>query len=269
MTPLKLAFIGAGRMAGAMVRGILAHGIARPEDITCLSAPDGTAEKLAAAYGIRRTDDHAALLKEADWMILACKPQQLAELPAELSELTSGTGVLSILAGTPLTKLKERFPSARHLVRCMPNTPGQIGAGITAFCTEAQLPPGESENVARLLGALGEVVELPETELDAVTAVSGSGPAYVFTFIAALRDAGVEAGLSRETAYRLALHTVKGAATLLEKVPESPETHRDWVSSPGGTTLAGLEVLDRGGLPALMRDTVLAAQRRSRELAGE
>lgn len=269
MTRPKLAFIGAGRMAGAMVRGILARGLARPEDIACLSAPDGTAEKLAAENGIRCAADHAGLLEGADWVVLACKPQQLKDLPSSLALETRGIAVLSILAGTPLAKLKQSFPAARHLVRCMPNTPGQIGAGITAFSPLSPLPTEEADLVRRLLGALGEVVELPEEDLDAVTAVSGSGPAYVFSFISALRDAGVEAGLPSGTAYRLALQTVKGAAALLEAVPESPETHRDWVSSPGGTTLAGLKVLDEGGFRDLVRETVFAAQQRSRELAGE
>ncbi len=262
-----LAFIGAGRMAGAMVRGILQTGAWRPDQIACTSARDGTGEALARATGITHTEDWADLLGGARWVVLACKPQQLGELPAAAGALCSGKRILSILAGTPLARLRAVFPEAANIVRCMPNTPGMIGRGITAYCPLRPLGPAEAAEVAALLGSLGESVALPEEALDAVTGLSGSGPAYVFEFVAALRDGGIAAGLDAATAYRLALRTVQGAAALLEAVPETPETHRDWVCSPGGTTLAGLAVMEQGQFRKLLRDTVLAATRRSRELA--
>ena len=269
MSARGLAFIGAGRMAGAMVRGILKRGAWASADITCTSAPDGTAEALAKETGIGCTYDLAELLAGANWIILACKPQQLDQLSLELATLSEGKRVLSILAGTTIARLQRVFPKAGNIVRCMPNTPGMIGAGITAFSTLQPLSANEATDVRNMLEALGDVVTLPEEALNAVTGLSGSGPAYVFEFVAALRDGGIAAGLDPETAYRLALKTVQGAAALLEAVPESPETHRDWVSSPGGTTLAGLAVMEKAGFRNILRDTVQAAKRRAGELSGD
>ena len=263
-----LAFIGAGRMAGAMVRGIIKSGAWKPAQIRCTSAPDGTAEALSADTGIGCTYDWEELVKEAGWVILACKPQQIGQMPPELAGLTAGKRVLSILAGTTLSRLRTVFPNAANIVRCMPNTPGMIGAGITAYSPMADLGDEEEEAVRNMLGALGETVAMPEEALDAVTGVSGSGPAYVFEFVAALRDGGIAAGLDEATAYKLALKTVQGAAALLEAVPETPETHRNWVSSPGGTTLAGLAVMEQARFREVLKETVAAATRRSRELSG-
>lgn len=256
-------------MAGAMVRGILKTGAWEPADIACTGARDGTAEALAKETGIRKTYDWEELLERADWIILACKPQQLKELPAELAGLAMGKRVLSILAGTPLKRLQEIFPGAANIVRCMPNTPGMIGAGITAYSPLHPLKDSEESTVQSVLAALGEVVQLDESQLDAVTGLSGSGPAYVFEFVAGLRDAGIQAGIDPHTAYRLALKTVQGAAALLQAVPESPETHRDWVSSPGGTTLAGLKILEQADFRHILRDTVAAATQRSSELSSQ
>jgi pyrroline-5-carboxylate reductase len=265
----ELAFIGAGRMAGAMVRGILKTGKWLPAGIICTSARDGTAEALAGDTGIAFSYDWEELLADASWVVLACKPQQLKELPESLAGSTSGARVLSILAGTSLARLRAVFPRAANLIRCMPNTPGMIGRGITAYSALHPLAGADRQSVEALLGALGEALPLPESALDAVTGLSGSGPAYVFEFVAALRDGGIAAGLDPDTAYRLALRTVQGAAALLEAVPEPPETHRGWVSSPGGTTLAGLGAMERGRFREVIRETVLAATRRSRELAEE
>jgi pyrroline-5-carboxylate reductase len=263
-----LAFIGAGRMAGAMVRGILKGGAWSAGQIRCTSAQDGTAEALSSSTGIGCTYDWDELMRDAGWIILACKPQQIGEMPDELAQLSKGKRVLSILAGTTLDRLNSVFPEAANIVRCMPNTPGMIGAGITAYSPINAFTDEEEADVLNMLGALGEAVPMPEAALDAVTGVSGSGPAYVFEFIAALRDGGMAAGLDEATAYKLALKTVQGAAALLEAVPESPETHRKWVSSPGGTTLAGLGVMEAAGFRDIMKDTVGAATRRSRELSG-
>lgn len=265
----RLAFIGAGRMAGAMVRGILKTGPWKAEDITCTGAPDGTAEALAKDTGISFTYDWDEFLNGAAWVVVACKPQQLKELPESLRELASGKRILSILAGTTLARLKRTFPSAANVVRTMPNTPGMIGAGISAYSALHSLEGEEEEVVQAILSALGEAIPMEEDLLDAVTGVSGSGPAYVFEFIAALRDGGISAGLDEATAYRLALKTVQGAAALLEAVPETPETHRNWVSSPGGTTLAGLKVMEDAGFREVIKATVNTATARSKELSGE
>lgn len=267
MMHTRIAFLGAGRMASAIIGGLLQRGVYAPGEIACTSAADGTGEAAASRFGIRHERDLRQLLEQAEIVVLAFKPQQLAELDAATARLMTGKLVLSILAGTTLARLGATIPAARNIVRSMPNTPGQIGKGITAYTPALPLSETDARQVEAILGALGEVIALDESQLDAVTGVSGSGPAYLFEFVAALRDGGIAAGLAPEIAYRLALQTVRGASELLAAVPETPEQHRDWVSSPGGTTLAGLKVMSDGGFRELLRETVLAATRRSRELA--
>lgn len=266
---MKIAFLGAGRMSGAMVKGLLKQKAVSRRDIACTGADDGTAEALSRQTGIAAIHDPEALLQNSDVVVAAFKPQQLENIDPRLGELTRGKLLLSILAGSRIQVLARKFPGARNIVRAMPNSPGQIGAGIIAF--SFQNPPLEKdrEAVETILGSLGETLELPEDRLDAVTAVSGSGPAYVFEFIAGLRDGGVEAGLDRGVAARLALATTMGAARLLAESGAEPETLRDQVASPGGTTLAGLQVMDGGGFRRLLHHTVLAAAQRSQELSGD
>jgi len=262
-----IAFFGAGRMASAMIGGLIKGGICAPDQIICTSADDGTGEALAARTGIRFTRDPAELLAGADTVVLAFKPQQLKDVTPQVAAQAAGKRILSILAGSTIARLRAVFPDAANIVRAMPNTPGQIGAGITAYASMRPLDDAARADIEAILGALGEVLQLPEEQLDAVTGVSGSGPAYVFEFVAALRDGGIAAGLAPDVAYRLALQTVRGAAQLLAAVPETPEQHRDWVSSPGGTTLAGLAVMREANFRKTISDTVQAATRRSRELA--
>jgi pyrroline-5-carboxylate reductase len=264
----KIGFIGAGRMATAMVRGMLAKKVCRAEDIICTSALDNTAERLARETGVAFSLDLKDLMPGTAVLVLAIKPQQLAQLPDEIAADTEGKLIISILAGKTLATLSERFPKARNIVRVMPNTPGQIGAGVSAFAAQVPLSSDDAKLVRTILGSLGEWVELPEPQIDAVTGLSGSGPAYVFEFIAALREGGTAAGLAPEVAARLALETVLGAARLVKETGEQPETLRDLVTSPGGTTLAGLKVMEEAGFRDLLRDTVLAAKRRSEELSG-
>ncbi len=264
----KIGFFGAGRMATAMVQGMLARKVYSPDEIICTSALDNTAERLAEKTGIGFSLHLPDLTRDTSVLVLAMKPQQFDELPAEIAARSEGKLVISILAGKTLEKLRERFPSARNLVRVMPNTPGQIGAGISAFSALKALSPEDRETVQGILDSLGEWVELPEDQLDAVTGLSGSGPAYVFEFIAALREAGVAAGLEPAVAARLALNTVYGAARLVMETDEDPEELRERVTSPGGTTLAGLEVLKAGRFREGIREAVQTAAKRSRELAG-
>ena len=262
-----IAFLGAGRMASAIVDGLLSRHVRPPAALHCIDGGDGTAALLAQRTGVHAAADLPALLGPADIVVLACKPQQLATLDPRLAELTAGRLVISILAGKRLARLAEVLPRARNLVRAMPNTPGQIGAGVTAWCARAPLAPADRAAVEAILGALGTVLELAEEQLDAVTGVSGSGPAYVFEFAAALRDAGEAAGLPRETAWRLALETLLGSAKLLATSGTAPEALRDQVTSPNGTTYAGLQVLAAGGFRPLITATVQAATARSRELS--
>jgi pyrroline-5-carboxylate reductase len=263
----KISFLGAGRMASAMVDGLLNQGGLRPADLVCTSGPDDTARQLAARTGIAATKDLAALLSSADAVVLACKPQQLASLDSRLAALTSGKLVLSILAGKRLATLTRVFPQARAVVRAMPNTPGQIGAGITAWSASGSLSDADKKLVSLILGSLGKTVELREAQLDAVTGLSGSGPAYVFEFAAALREAGIAAGLDRETAKLLANETVLGSAKLLAQSSVEAEELRNQVTSPNGTTFAGLQRMSARDFRGLIRETVLAATARSEELS--
>src|ERR1019366_6124749 len=166
---------------------------------------------------VAASTDLAALLAPADAIVLACKPQQLAGLDPRITGLAAGKLVLSILAGKRLASLAKVLPKARNLVRAMPNTPGQIGAGITAWSALQPLAPADLAIVDAILGSLGQVVAVNESQLDAVTGLSGSGPAYVFEFAAALRDAGEAAGLPRADAYRLAVETILGSARLMAR----------------------------------------------------
>ncbi len=263
----KLGFVGAGRMASAMVEGILATESLPVAEIACTSADDGTGTALASATGITYCAGLEDLLAQCEAIVLAIKPQQLAAIPESAASECSNKLILSILAGTPLSRLQAVFPGARNLVRAMPNTPGQIGAGITAYAPSAPLSEADAQMVEMVLGALGTVLAVPETAMDAVTAVSGSGPAYVFEFVAALRDGGRAAGLDASVADQLARETVLGAAMLLAKSPDDPETQRDRVTSPGGTTEAALKVLGDRKFRDMIGAAVLAAGKRSRELA--
>ena len=265
----SLVFLGAGRLAAGIVRGLLDRKVYAPGDIGCTSKTGGSAQKLAADTGITFEPDLPRLLTGADTVVLAFKPQSLAGADPRLAGLTAGKLVLSVLAGKKLTRLAQSFPEARNLVRTMPNTPAAIGAGITPYCALRPLSVPDRARVEALLGALGSHLELGEEHMDAVTGLSGSGPAFLFEFVAALRDGGVAAGLPRATAQQLALETVLGAARLLARSGGEPEALRDQVVSPNGTTFAGLQVLAARQFRETLKETVLAAAKRAGELSRE
>ena len=267
--PIKITFIGAGRMASAIVQGLLEKEHYKPEEIACTCGDDPTGPALAKATGIQFLPDITPALHETEAVILACKPQQFTAIDSELAGAVRGKLIISILAGTPLARLGERFAHARNVVRTMPNTPGQIGAGVTAFTPLRELSEKDVEIVENTLGSLGNFHEVKEEDLDAVTALSGSGPAYVFEFAAALREAGVNCGLDEGLADALAVDTLLGAAMLLAESEETPEALRDAVTSPGGTTAAALKVLEEGDLRRLVDQALEAAKARSIELASE
>ena len=267
--PIKITFIGAGRMASAIVQGLLEKEHYKPEEIACTCGDDPTGPALAKATGIQFLPDITPALHETEAVILACKPQQFTAIDSELAGAVRGKLIISILAGTPLARLGERFAHARNVVRTMPNTPGQIGAGVTAFTPLRELSEKDVEIVENTLGSLGNFHEVKEEDLDAVTALSGSGPAYVFEFAAALREAGINCGLDEGLADALAVDTLLGAAMLLAESEETPEALRDAVTSPGGTTAAALKVLEEGDLRRLVDQALEAAKARSIELASE
>jgi pyrroline-5-carboxylate reductase len=256
-------------MASAIVRGLLEKEHYTPDEIACTCGEGPTGPALAEATGIQFLPDITPALYEAEAVVLACKPQQFAAISPELAEAARGKLVLSILAGTPLSRLSEKFNHARNIVRTMPNTPGQIGAGVTAFAPLRELSEKDAAIVENSLSSLGNFHEVDEVDLDAVTALSGSGPAYVFEFAAALREAGVNAGLDEGLADALAVDTLLGAAMLLAESEEAPEALRDAVTSPGGTTAAALKVFEEGDLRGLVDQALAAAKARSLELAND
>ena len=254
-------------MASAMVDGILSQGLASPGELTCLGGSGGTAQALAQRSGIVLAGSVDQLLAGADTVVIAFKPHHLSGLDRRMAASTEGKLIISVLAGKRLQSLWQAFPHARGIVRCMPNTPSRIGAGVSGWCTDRPLSPGDRSLTEKILGALGKALEIPEGQMDALTAVSGSGPAYVFEFIAALRDAGSAAGLEPAIAESLALETVLGAAKLLAHRQIAPETLRDEVTSPNGVTFAALNRLKAGDFRTLIRETVAAGKARAHELS--
>ncbi|MEO5958802.1 MAG: pyrroline-5-carboxylate reductase [Opitutaceae bacterium] len=263
----KIAFLGAGNMASAIVDGLLTNKAATPADLICFGGDDDTAAKLAARTGIAAAHSVEELVAGGDTLLVAFKPQHLDQADPRFAQWTAGKLVLSILAGKKLSSLVKVFPRARNVVRTMPNTPGQIGAGITAWCARDPLSATDLAIVEKILGSLGQIVAVPESQMDAITAVSGSGPAYVFEFAAALRDAAIAAGLAPDIAIKLAVETLLGSARLLARKNIEPETLRNQVTSPNGTTFAGLKRMEAHNFRGLIRETVLAAKARSEELS--
>lgn len=267
--PQKIAFLGAGRMASAIIDGLLATQAAAPADIAILGGSGPSAATLAARAGVRLATDLPDLVQDADLVVIAFKPQHLAGADPRLAELTRGKLVLSVLAAKTLARLAKTFPHARNIVRTMPNTPAAIGAGVTGWAALRELAATDRTAVVGLLRAMGREIELPEDQIDALMAVSGCGPAFVFEFTAALREAGVACGLAPATADLLARETVIGAAKLMAHTGTEPEELRNQVTSPKGTTYAGLQVLAARDFRALLRDTALASKARSAELSAQ
>lgn len=260
----KFAFVGAGKMASAIVGGMIKSSTLRPWDIECACGNDNTGKILAQNTGISLTPDIALL--EAETLILACKPQQLSDVANSIGN-KSVELLISILAGTTIKKLRERFPNAKKIVRVMPNMPALISKGISCFAPESELTSKEEQIVREVLSAIGQVIECPESKLDAVTALSGSGPGYVFEFAAALIEAGKELGFSEDDAKKLTIQTLLGSAMLLDCDSRTPEVLRDAVCSPGGTTIAGLDVFKENNFRKMILDALKAAQNRSKELS--
>ncbi|GJD76888.1 pyrroline-5-carboxylate reductase [Methylobacterium gregans] len=266
--PASLTLVGAGKMGGAMLTGWLEAGL-DPRATTILDpAPSEAITALCAERGIALNPAEPA---PAAVLVLGIKPQGLEAASAALAPLVGpDTLVLSILAGKTIADLKARLPGARAVVRAMPNLPASIGRGATGAVASPEVSADQRAVAEALLSAAGLTEWLEaEAAIDAVTAVSGSGPAYVFLLVEALAEAGVAAGLAPDIAGRLARATVTGAGALLEASPEEAAQLRRNVTSPGGTTAAALEVLMRAdGLGGLMREAVAAAKRRAGELSG-
>ncbi len=265
--PASVGTIGAGNMAEALLRGLLRAGM-KPER---LSASDPVAARrnlLNEALAVRTMEDNRQLASSCEVVVLAVKPDVV---DAAVRGLPGADGplYLSIVAGRSTASLQAVLPHGARVLRAMPNTPALISAGISALADDSGASEQDLERAESVLGAIGRVLRLPEASMDAVTGLSGSGPAYVYTFIEALSEAGVREGLPGAAARELALETVLGAALLVKESGEQPAVLRDMVTSPGGTTVAGLAALEQAGFRAALLAAVRAATARSRELAGD
>lgn len=268
-THARLAFIGGGNMARALLGGLLRQGW--PADHIVVSEPGAAARAaLAADFGVRVESDNALAAQGAQVVLLAVKPQVMQQVCAQLRPVVADTAplVISIAAGIALTSLRTGLGPSPRIARCMPNTPALIGQGITGLYADAAVGDVERRLIETLLGAVGDTVWVADESLmDAVTAVSGSGPAYFFALMEGLIAGAQAQGLSAQTARQLVLKTALGAASLALDSEEPPEVLRQRVTSPGGTTAAGLAVFDERGLHAAAMAAVAAATRRGTELS--
>ncbi|MBD3881769.1 pyrroline-5-carboxylate reductase [Phormidium tenue FACHB-886] len=261
----KLGIIGGGVMGEALLSRLVAQGVYLPAEILVSEPQAQRREFLVQQYGVTVTVDNQAVASGVDVLLLAIKPQAFESVTARLQAAESQQVVLSILAGVPLSRLEGAF-SGQPVIRAMPNTPATVGAGMTAIALGQHAQAAHLEAARRIFGAVGEVVEVPEGLMDAVTGLSGSGPGFVAVMIEALIDGGVAVGLPRATATQLALQTVRGTAELLQTTNLHPAELKDRVTSPGGTTIAGVARLEQAGLRSALIEAVRAAYRRSQEL---
>jgi pyrroline-5-carboxylate reductase len=266
---MKIAFLGGGNMASALIGGLIAKGH-EASRISVIEMSAAAREKLGARYPVRVTTAPDDAMKGADTLVLAVKPQDMKRALASLGSEVRSALVISVAAGITLATLSRWLGGHRRIVRCMPNTPGLIGAGITGLYASPDVDEQERKKAESILRAVGEVVWLSEERLiDPVTAVSASGPAYVFWFIEQLAASAVKLGIPRDDALKLAKQTVLGAAMLASSSEDSPETLRRNVTSKGGTTEAALNVFEQEKLAERFIRAVEAASRRGEEMGRE
>ena len=264
----RIGFIGCGAMAQALAGGLLAAGV-EPGQLLGADPFPAQRDKWTKTLGVEATDDNDALVADCQIVVLCVKPGLATDVLSGLSEPANAKMPLwiSIAAGVSIAKLSDALPKGARVIRTMPNTPAICGAGATALCAGEGVEADELAAAEALFGAVGITWVAPdEAQLDAVTGLSGSGPAYVFLVLEALGDAGVRQGLPRDASYRLAFQTVLGAAKLALESGQHPAALKDQVTSPGGTTIAGLERLEALGVRAAFDEAVEAATKRSREL---
>jgi pyrroline-5-carboxylate reductase len=263
----RVAFLGAGNMGEALIKGLTQSGLVPTGSITASDPRADHLVQIAKRYGIKAIADNATLIGGADVIILAVKPQIMAAVLKEIAPVVDeGKLLISIAAGVSTRKLRDQLGKPARLIRVMPNTPALVLEGVTAIARAEGLKPGDLEAAQELFAAVGKVVVLDESAMDAVTGLSGSGPAYVAMAIEALADGGVKMGLDRATAMTLAAQTVLGSARLILDTGVHPGQLKDMVSSPGGTTIAGIAALEECGLRHAFIQAVERATLRSREL---
>ncbi len=264
---MKIAFIGGGAMAEAMLSAILDRGLSQPQDISVGDIDGARRQHLEQKYGVAVISDNLKALSGNDIVVLAIKPQNLAEVMAELGgQLKAGQLVLSIIAGKRIDTLSSGL-NHRCVVRAMPNTPAQIGEGISVWTATAEVTAQQKEWAGSILGAMGKEIYVDdERYIDMATAVSGSGPAYIFLFVESLAAAAVHIGLPRNIADELVLQTLLGSGHLIQKSGKPPAELRRMVTSPGGTTAEALLQLEKGGFSELIAKAVSAAYDKAKKL---
>ena len=268
----NLGFIGGGQMGEALIRGVLAAGLYQPQEIAVAEPSAQRRELLADRYGVLVYEKDEQLWEFCQVMILAVKPQIMGSILEQIRGRVDGQKhlLISIAAGISLGFLEGGLaPGKARVIRVMPNTPALVLAGASALSPGSHVDDHDLKLAEKIFAAVGKAVILPESAMDGVTGLSGSGPAYVFTFLESLIDAGVKVGLSREVAGVLARQTIMGSLQLAEESQQSPADLRAMVTSPGGTTIAGLHALENGAFRGLVMDAVETAARRSRELGGD
>jgi pyrroline-5-carboxylate reductase len=262
----RIGFIGGGRMAEALISGVLAAKLYEPDKIR-VADPDGRRrDHLKQHYSVQVGLTNGEVVGASDVVVLAVKPQMIAEVLKEVRQSVARQLVISVAAGIPIRRMQEFLVPQTAIIRAMPNTPAMVGAGMTAMAVGTGVGPEAVASARRMFESVGKVAQVDEHLMDAVTGLSGSGPAYIFLAIEAMADGGVKMGLPRETASVLAAQTVLGAARMVVESGQHPARLKDQVASPGGTTIAGLHRLEQGGLRATLMDAVEAATKRSQEL---
>ncbi|HOC38708.1 MAG TPA: pyrroline-5-carboxylate reductase, partial [Thermodesulfobacteriota bacterium] len=253
MIDKKLCFIGGGNMAEAMIRGILETGTASAETVLVAEPRPARRQYLADTFRLVTMEDNLATVRKSDVIILAVKPQMIAQVLQEISPaITPEMIVLSIAAGIPTSVIESFLRRDVCVIRAMPNTPAQIGCGATALCGGSTADPDALVLAQSLFGAIGTTVIVQESQMDAVTGLSGSGPAYIFLVIEALTDGGVAMGLPRDVAQALVVQTLVGAGRMVQESGKHPGQLKDMVTSPGGTTIRGLQVLEKRSVRAAL-----------------
>lgn len=266
-TNLKIGFLGGGKMATALAKGFVRAEIVFPKEIIAGDLFDAARKNFAAETGAKTTAQNSDVLRFANVLILATKPDQVPAALAEIRDsFTKNHLLISIAAGVTLAKLENLLPAGARVIRVMPNTPALVGEAASAFALGKSATAADGDLAKKLLSAVGVAIQVKESLLDAVTGLSGSGPAYVYQFIEALSDGGVAAGLPRDIATKLAAQTVLGAAKMVLETGQHPGALKEQVTSPGGTTIEGLHALEKGKLRATVMSAVRAATEKSKKL---
>lgn len=265
----RIAILGVGNMGLALMRGLIDSGAVPAERIVVHNRRPAKTEGLAEAYGVHPAESNAACVRGADIVLVAVKPQIFGRVLEEIRDDLGDALVLSVAAGITCGQIERTLGGTPRVVRAMPNTPSTIKEGATAICPGAHANESDLEQAQAILSEISKVFVVDEVHMDAVTGLSGSGPAYVMLIIEAFADAGVKVGLSREIAQALAVQTIRGSARMLQVSDEHPGRLRDQVTSPGGTAIAGLHTLEEGGLRTTIMNAVEAATRRATELGEE